>query len=160
MDASDQTLTKLTQLHDRSHPTHHSPASLWWNYSCTAVSIMKLVMEDGWWWRWRQNPLFRAPNGLQISPPEEEQGLAVAPYHKTWWILLSDFFLPEHEYIELELRSVEVQGTHEVGGAPCKLMDRVWAPFCWFFRQYFLLISKLISVKFRVIPRTFYSAQK
>ena len=26
------------------------------------------------------------------------------------------FFLPEHEYMELELRSVEVQGAHEVGG--------------------------------------------
>ena len=24
-----------------------------------------------------------APNGLQISPPEEEQGLAAAPYSKT-----------------------------------------------------------------------------
>ena len=29
------------------------------------------------------NPLSGAPNGLQISPPEEEQGLAVASYHKT-----------------------------------------------------------------------------
>ena len=28
------------------------------------------------------------------------------------------FFLPEHEYIELELSSVEHQGAHEVGGAP------------------------------------------
>ena len=28
------------------------------------------------------------------------------------------FFLPEHEYIELELRSVELQGAHEAGGAP------------------------------------------
>ena len=30
----------------------------------------------------------------------------------------SDFFLPEHEYIELELRSVEVQGALEARGAP------------------------------------------
>ena len=29
-----------------------------------------------------------------------------------------DFFLPETEYMELELRSVEVQGAHEAGGAP------------------------------------------
>src|SRR3954462_15423375 len=43
MDTRDQTLTKLTRLHDRSHPTHHRPASLRWNYSRTAVSIMKLV---------------------------------------------------------------------------------------------------------------------
>ena len=28
------------------------------------------------------------------------------------------FFLPEHEYMELELRSVELQGGHEAGGAP------------------------------------------
>ena len=28
------------------------------------------------------------------------------------------FFLLEHEYIELELRSEEHQGAHEVGGAP------------------------------------------
>ena len=26
------------------------------------------------------------------------------------------FFLPKHEYMELELRSVEVQGTHKAGG--------------------------------------------
>ena len=27
------------------------------------------------------------------------------------------FFHPEHEYMELELRSVELQGAHEAGGA-------------------------------------------
>ena len=27
------------------------------------------------------------------------------------------FFLPEHEYMKLELRSVEHQGAHEAGGA-------------------------------------------
>ena len=26
-----------------------------------------------------EDPLYGAPNGLQISPPEEEQGLAAAP---------------------------------------------------------------------------------
>ena len=49
-------------------------------------------------------------------------------------ILLSDFFLPESKYIELELRSEELQGAHEVGGRaqgegrPPTLVDRVWAP--------------------------------
>ena len=44
------------------------------------------------------------------------------------------FFLSEHEYIELELRSEELQGGHEVGSAPRgvaappTLMARVWAP--------------------------------
>ena len=28
------------------------------------------------------------------------------------------FFIPEREYMELELRSVELQGAHEAGGAP------------------------------------------
>ena len=40
-----------------------------------------------WNWRWRRvgddeeqrPPLFEAPNGLQICPPEEEQGLAADP---------------------------------------------------------------------------------
>ena len=42
------------------------------------------------------------------------------------------FFLPEHEYMELELRSVEQQGAHEAGArlggrrAPT-LVDR-WRP--------------------------------
>ena len=39
------------------------------------------------------------------------------------------FFLPEREYMELELRSVEHQGAHEAGGAPPTLVDRVWAPW-------------------------------
>ena len=38
------------------------------------------------------------------------------------------FFLPEREYMELELRSVESQGGHKAGGAPSTLVDRVWAP--------------------------------
>ena len=40
-------------------------------------------------------------------------------------------------------------------GAPPTLVDRVWPPWPWFFRQYFLLFPKIISVKFQVIPRTF-----
>ena len=44
-------------------------------------------------------------------------------------------FFPEREYIGLELRSVELQGGHEAGGAPRgagappTLVDRVWAPW-------------------------------
>ena len=30
--------------------------------------------------------------------------------------------------MELGLRSVEPQGAHEAGGAPCTLVDRVWVP--------------------------------
>ena len=62
--------------------------------------------------------------------------------------------------MELELRSVEVQGPHEIGGralgegAPC-LVDSPWAPWPSFFRQKFLLIPKSASVDFQDIPRTF-----
>ena len=45
-------------------------------------------------------------------------------------------------------------------GAPPTLVARVWVPWPWFFRQYFLYIPKIFSVKFQVIPRTFISAQK
>ena len=44
-------------------------------------------------------------------------------------------FLHETEYMELELRSVELHGAHETGGAPRgegappTLMDKVWAPW-------------------------------
>ena len=40
------------------------------------------------------------------------------------------FFLPETQYIELELESESErhQGAHEVGGAPPTLVDRAWAP--------------------------------
>ena len=45
------------------------------------------------------------------------------------------FFLPETQYIELELESEELQGAHEVGGraqgagAPPTLVARVWGPW-------------------------------
>ena len=37
-------------------------------------------------------------------------------------------FLLEREYIELELRSVEHQGAHEIGGRAPYLVDSPWAP--------------------------------
>ena len=87
MDTRDQTLTKLTQLHDKSHPTHYCPASLRWNYSRTAVSIMKLVMEDGWWWRRRRIPLSGAPKDSRSALPRG---------FRAWWQLRivkrDDFF--------------------------------------------------------------------
>ena len=41
--------------------------------------------------------------------------LHIVKHNKSFSLI---FFLPEREYIELELRSVELQGGHEVGGAP------------------------------------------
>ena len=63
--------------------------------------------------------------------------------------------------MELELRLVEVQGGHEMGGAPYKggappcLVDRPWASRRISFAQKFLLIPKSASVDFQDILRTF-----
>ena len=104
MDTRDQALTKLTRLHDESHPTPHRPASLWRNYSLPVGSIMELAMEKGWWWRRLKIPLSGAPNGLQIWPPEEEQEVAVDLYRKTWWNFLSDFFPPKIGFYSVGIR--------------------------------------------------------
>ena len=55
------------------------------------------------------------------------------------------FFLPEREYIELELTLVEPQGVD---------------PLVLILLPVFLYISEIIPVEFQVIPRTFKSAQK
>ena len=68
--------------------------------------------------------------------------------------------------MELELASVGHQGAHEVGGAPRgrgappTLVDRVWAPWHYFFRQYFWLNLKSYFVDFQVISRIYISSQK
>ena len=77
-------------------------------------------------------------DGFPSSEPRTDSRSALLREIRAWRQLrivkhdeyLSYFFLPEHEYIELELRSVEHQGAHEAGGwrAPT-LMDRVWAPW-------------------------------
>ena len=75
------------------------------------------------------------------------------------------FFLPEIKYIELELRSEELQGAHEVGahprgaGAPPPSWTVV-GPLVFIFCKDFLLFPNRCSVKFQVIPRTFVSAHK
>ena len=67
-DTRDQALTKLTRLHDESHPTPHWTASLRRNYSLPVGSIMELAMEKGWWWRRSKISLSGALNRLQIWP--------------------------------------------------------------------------------------------
>jgi hypothetical protein len=83
----------------------HRPASLRENYSLPVESIMELAMEIGGWWCETKIPLSGAPNGLQISPPEEEQEFAAAPYHETRWTLLS-----KRDYMALELGWPEAPG--------------------------------------------------
>ena len=44
--------------------------------------------------------------------------------------------------MELELRSVELQGAHEAMGAPLTLVDRVWAPSLDSFASIFYKFQK------------------
>ncbi len=113
MDTRDQSPSKLTRLHDRSHPTHHRPASLWIDYSRTTKSFMELEREEGWWWRWRRFPLSEAQDGLQICPPDEEQVVAVPPYRKCDENFSFYFFWDERQLIELELRAAGACGPHK-----------------------------------------------
>ena len=58
------------------------------------------------------------------------------------------FFMPEREYIEFELRSVELQRAHEAGGraqgagVPPTLVDRVWPPGVDSFANIFYKLQK------------------
>ena len=67
--------------------------------------------------------------------------------------------------MELELRSVEPQGAHEIGGvlrgagAPPPSWTEC-GPLVLILSLVFLFIPKIFSVKFQVIPRTFISGQK
>ena len=52
------------------------------------------------------------------------------------------------EYMELKLRSEEVQGAHEIGGralggAPPTLVRRVWAPWSSSLQGFFIVFSKM-----------------
>ena len=91
-------------------------------------------------------------DGFPSPEPRTDSRSALPREIRAWWrlhIVKHDesfsliFSLPEHEYMELELRSAEPQGAHKTGarpiwgGAPPTLMDRVWAPWCRFFASIF-----------------------
>ena len=156
MDTRDQTLTKLTRLHDKSHPTHHRPASLRWNYSRTAVSIMKLVMEEGWWWRWRQIPSLEPRTDSRSDLPREIRAwrqLRIVKRDESFSLI---FFSPNTNIWSWSWGRWSVRGPTMQGAR----VDRVWAPWHGFFFQYFSYFLKICSVEFQVIPRMFVSAHK
>ena len=105
--------------------------------------------EGGWWWRRPKIPLYGAPNGLQIWPPDEEQDAAATPYREMRWNFLSGFFLRETEYMELELRLVEQQGAHGCG-----------PPGLDSFASIFYIFQKLSPWIFRSFRELLFSAQK
>ena len=149
MDTRDQTLTKLTRLHDKSHPTHHRPASLQWNYSHTAVSIMKLVMEEGWWWRWRRIPLSGAPNGVRSVLPRDFRAwrrLRIVKRDESFSLI---FFSPNTNIWSWSWGRWSVWGPTRQGGAPPPSWTGGGPPWRISFAQYFLLFPKITVVKFQ-----------
>ena len=165
MDTRDQSPSKLTRLHDRSHPTHHRLASLRIDYSRTMKSFMELEREEGWWWRWRRFPLYEAQNGLQISPPDEEQDVAAPPYCKRDEIFSLDFFWDESEFIELSLGTAEPRGHHKLAsrhqaGDGYMACGPLAHPLRWIFAQVFFIFSRNILRKFSGRSENFHFCTK
>ena len=73
-----------------------------------------------------ESPSLEPRTDSRLALPREIRAwrwLRIVKHDETFSLI---FFLPEREYMELELRSVEVQGAHEIGGAPPCLVDRPW----------------------------------
>ena len=111
--------------------------------------------SSNWWWRKVDDD---DGDGFPSSEPRTDSWSALPREIRAWRrlrIVKHDesfsliFFIPELEYMVLGLRPVETRGPHEAGGAPCTLVDRVWAPWPWFFRQYFYIFLKLSPWSFR-----------
>ena len=66
------------------------------------------------------------------------------------------FFLPEREYMELELRSVEVQGTHKAGGAPSTLVEPSCPSRTASYFSIFLNIPKRRKISIRTVLESVY----
>ena len=81
-------------------------------------------------------------------------------------ILLTDFFLPESEYMELQLRSVEVQGAPEIGGrlggggAPPVSWTGCGPPGLDSFTDIFYIFRKVPPWIFRTFRELFFSTHK
>ena len=129
------------------------------------------ITHARWWasWNWWRKAGDDNGDGFPYVEPRMDSRSALPRKIRAWrWLCIVKrdesfsllFFLPERKYMELEMRLMEVQGAHKDGGRAPTLLARVWAPFGWFFCQYFLLIPKIISVNFQVIPRTSISAKK
>ena len=154
MDTRDQSPSKLTRLHDRSHPTHHHPASLRIDYSRTTKSFMELEREEGWWWRCRWFPLSGAQDGLQICPPDEEQVVEAPPYRKRDENFSFYFFWDERGLIDLRFGAAEPCGPHKPahrhqgGGGGARACGPLAHPLRWNLAQIFLIFSKTAPRKF------------
>ena len=95
------------------------------------------------------NPPLRSPERTPDQPSREVLGLGGGSVSKNAMISSLLFFLPKTKYVELELRLEELQGAHEVRGAPQgvgappTLVRRVWPPGLHLWRGFFIVFSKM-----------------
>ena len=113
-------------------------------------------------------------DGFPSPEPRTDSRSSLPREFRAWWRLriikrdesFSLFFLPESEYMESGLRSVEHQGAHEAGGAPRGVgrashpRGQGVGPLTWILLPVLFYIPKITSVYFQVNPRTFISVQK
>ena len=118
-----------------------------------------------WWWR-----MVDDDDGDEFPSPEPQTDSrsALPRGFRAWrWLRIIKrdesfsliFFSPNTNIWSWSWGRWSSRGPTRQGRAPT-LVERVWAPWPWFFCQYFLLFPKIISVKFQVILRTFVSAQR
>src|SRR3989337_1180898 len=89
-------------------------------------------------------------DGFPSSEPRTDSRSALPRKNRAWrrlFIVKRDesfslIFLPEREYMELELRSVEVQGAHKVGGRAPHPCDQGVGPLHLILSPIFFINSK------------------
>ena len=124
-----------------------------------------------WWWRMVDDdygdesfsPEPRTDSRSALPMKNRRRQLRIVKCDESFSLI---FFFPKvniwsRSWGRWSVRGPTRQGARPGGaGAPPTLVDRVWGPWPWFFRQYFLYFPKIISVEFQIIPRTFVSAKK
>ena len=109
-----------------------------------------------WWWRMVDDddgdrfPSLEPRTDSRSALPREFRAwrrLRIVKRDESFSLI---FFLPEHEYMELELRSVEQQGAHKTGGTPYRGWGRPppsWTgcgpPGLHLWRGFFIVFSKI-----------------
>ena len=129
------------------------------------------ITHARWWasWNWWWRKVGDDDGGGSLSPEPKIDSRSALPRKNRRWRRLhivkrnetfSLIFFSSRRYIWSWSWGRRRSGGPRDRRARPHPLARVWAPWPWFFRQYFLLIPKIFSVKFQVIPRTSISAQK
>mgnify|MGYP005814592137 CR=1 FL=1 len=124
-----------------------------------------------WWWRKVDDD---DGGGFPSPEPRTDSGSALPREFRAWrWLCIVKhdesfsliFFSPNTNlwswsWGRWSVRGPTRQGACPGGQARPTLVERVWVPWPWFFRQYFSYFPKISTMEFQVIPRTFVSAHK